>query len=259
MSAALHAEWTKLRTLAGPWWLLLGAVAVTVALSVTVISVLTCGAAGCDDQDTTRLSLTGVELGQALIAILAAGAIGSEHGSGTIRTTLTAVPRRATVLAAKAVTLIGVVTVAGAVAVLGSLLTGRLVLPARGFTPAHGYLAPSLVGEPTLRAAVGSVVYLILIALLSLGIATAVRDSATSVGVVLGLLYLFPLISLVIGDPRWQHLLQQVAPMSAGLAVQATTNLDALPIGPWVGLAVLAAWAAGSLVAGGLAFHLRAP
>jgi ABC-2 type transport system permease protein len=44
--------------------------------------------------------------------------------------------------------------------------------------------------------------------------------------------------------------------MTAGLAVQATTGLADLPIGPWAGLAVLAAWAATALAAGGLALRL---
>jgi ABC-2 type transport system permease protein len=40
--------------------------------------------------------------------------------------------------------------------------------------------------------------------------------------------------------------------MTAGLAVQATTGLGRLPIGPWAGLGVLSAWAAAALGAGGL-------
>ena len=171
-----------------------------------------------------------------------------------IRTTLTAMPHRATVLAAKAVILTGVVAVAGTVAVLGSLLAGRLILPGHG---ASGHPALSLADGPTLRAAVGSVLYLALIALLSLGVATAVRESATSIGIVLGLLYLFPIVSQVVGDPHWQRLLQQIGPMSAGLAVQATTDLRSLPIGPWAGLGVLAIWAAAALVAGALLLRLR--
>jgi hypothetical protein len=39
MRLALHAEWTKIRTVASPRWLLLGTIAVTVALSVAVTSV----------------------------------------------------------------------------------------------------------------------------------------------------------------------------------------------------------------------------
>jgi len=84
----------------------------------------------------------------------------------------------------------------------------------------------------TLRATAGSLLYLILVALLSLGIAAIVRDSATGIGVVLGLLYLLPLISQVIGDPHWQRLLHQIGPISAGLTVQATTDLHSLPLSP---------------------------
>lgn len=257
MRPALHAEWTKIRTLADPLWLLLGAIAVTVALSAAVTSVLTCSAAGCGGEDTTKLSLTGIDLGQALVAILAAAAVSGEYSTGMIRTTLTATPHRATVLAAKAVTLTGAMTPAGTIAVLGSLLAGRLILPGHGFTATRGYPALSLANGPTLRAAAGSVLYLTLIALLSLGIATAVRDSATSIGVILGLLYLFPIISQVTGHPHLQRLLQQIGPMNAGLAIQATTNLRSLPISPWAGLGVLAAWAAAALLTGTLLLRLR--
>jgi hypothetical protein len=82
---------------------------------------------------------------------------------------------------------------------------------------------------PTLRAAAGSVLYLALIALLSLGTATAVRDSATAIGIVLGLLYLFPIIAQLVTDPHWQRHLQQLGPMTAGLTIQATTTCAACP------------------------------
>jgi ABC-2 type transport system permease protein len=256
MRLALHAEWTKLRTVASPLWLLLGTVVATVALSVAVTSVLSPGAAGCSD-DTTKLSLTGVDLGQALVVILAVLVLSGEYSSGMIRTTLAAIPHRATVLTAKAVTLSGIVAVAGTIAVLGSLLVGRLILPSHGFTAARSYPAVSLADGPTLRATVGSILYLALIALLSLGVATLVRDSATSIGIVLGLLYLVPLLAQVIDNPHWQRLLQQIGPMSAGLAIQATTDLRSLPISPWAGLGVTTGWAAAALMAGGLLLRIR--
>ncbi|MDL4817726.1 ABC transporter permease [Actinomadura opuntiae] len=245
---ALHAEWTKFRTEAGPVWLLFAAIVSTVAISAGVDGSSHCAPPDCAP-DATRLSLTGVMLGQAAVAILAVLAIGNEYGTGMIRTTFTAIPRRATVLAAKAAVLTGTVLAAGAAAVLASLGAGRLVLPGRGFTGAHGHPPISLADGPTLRAAAGSVLYLVLIALLALGVATAVRDSAAAVGTVLGLLYLFPIVIHVIGDPDWQRRLEKIAPMPAGLAVQATTGLSGLPISPWRGLGVLAVWAAGALLA----------
>jgi ABC-2 type transport system permease protein len=110
---------------------------------------------------------------------------------------------------------------------------------------------------PALRAAAGSVLYLALIALLSLGTATAIRDSATAIGTVLGLLYLFPIIAHLAADPHWYRHLEQIGAMTAGLAIQATTGLSGLPISPWAGLGVLAAWAAAALLAGGLLLRRR--
>ena len=45
--------------------------------------------------------------------------------------------------------------------------------------------------------------------------------------------------------------------MTAGLAIQATSDLRSLPISPWAGLGVLAAWATAALLTGGLLLRLR--
>jgi ABC-2 type transport system permease protein len=256
MRPAVHAEWTKLRTVAGPGWLLGATAALTLALSAAAASAMKCPAAGCAI-DATKVSLTGVQLGQAVIAVLAVLAVGNEYSTGMIRTTLAAMPRRTTVLAAKAAVVTAATLAVGAVATLGSVLAGRLILPGHGFTAAHGYRPLSLADGPTLRAAAGSVLYLALIALLSLGIATLIRDSATAIGVVLGLLYLFPVLINIVTNADWQRHLKQISPSGAGLAIQNTINLRGLPLSPWAGLGVLAIWAAGALLAGGLLLRLR--
>jgi ABC-2 type transport system permease protein len=217
---AVHAEWTKLRTVPSTRWLLLTAIALTVGVSTLETAVTKCPAS-CG-ADTTKLSLTGILLGQA------------------------------------AVVLTSVILAAGIIAVLGSILAGHFILPGNGFTGAHGSLPLSLAGGPTMRAAGGSVLYLALIALLSLGLATALRDSGATIAVVLGLLYIVPILTdLGTLDPVWEHRLQQWGPMTAGLAIQTTRNLKTLPIGPWPGLGVLAAWAAAALLAGGLLLRIR--
>jgi len=256
MSGALHAEWTKLRTVAATGWLLLGVVALTITVSAVVALAVTYASVG-SGEDITRLSLTGVYLGQAIIAILAVLTIAGEYSSGMILVTLTATPRRPSMLAAKAVNLTALVVAAGTLAILGSLLAGRLFLPGGGFTSAHGYQLLSLSHGPTLRAAAGSVIYLALIGLLSLGIATAVRDPAVGVGLVLGLLYLFPILAALAPDPHLRRHLEQIGPMTAGLAIQATTNLRGLAIRPWPGLGVLTAWVAAALLAGGFVLSRR--
>jgi ABC-2 type transport system permease protein len=253
---ALHAEWTKLRTLPGTPWLLAAIIAATVAVSTAAAAAVTCPSGGCS-VDPAKLSLTGIDLGQAVAAILAVLAISGEYSTGMIRTTMTAMPRRAVELAAKASVVTGLVLAAGTIAVLGSLLAGRVILSGHGFTAAHGYSPLSLGDGPVLRAAAGSVLYLALIALLSLGIATIIRDPGAAIGTVLGLLYLSPIIAAAVNSPHWHNGIERYAPMSAGLAIQATTGLRSLPISPWAGLGVLAAWTAAALLAGGLLLRLR--
>lgn len=260
MRHAVHAEWTKLRTLPVMAWLLLGAAAATVLVSAAVtgsVDTSRCPSPAECHEDTTELSLTGVRLGQAAIVVLAALTVGDEFGTGIIQGTLAATPRRQVVLGAKALVVSGAVLLSGALGVLGSLAAGRALLPGNGFTPEHGYPALSLADEPTLRAAAGSVLYLVCIALLTLGVAAAVRDTAGAVTAVLGLLYIAPLVVELVGDPQWQERLRELTPMTAGLAVQATTELDRLPIGPWAGLGVLAAYACAALLLGGLSFVTR--
>ncbi|GAA5062564.1 hypothetical protein GCM10023336_40980 [Streptomyces similanensis] len=61
----------------------------------------------------------------------------------------------------------------------------------------------------------------------------------------------------MVNDPEWQRHLQQISPMTDGLAIQATVPPHELPIGPWAGLGVLATWAAAALLVGGLVLHGR--
>ena len=89
------------------------------------------------------------------------------------------------------------------------------------------------------------------------GRARGAGESGVAIGIVLGLLYLFPIVANVVGNAHWHRHLEQIGPMTAGLAIQATTDLTSLPISPWAGLGVLAAWAATALLAGGLVLGLR--
>jgi ABC-2 type transport system permease protein len=255
MRQAVHAEWTKLRTVPSTGWLLIAVIAVTVGVSAMTTSIVKCPAS-CS-ADTTKLSLTGILLGQAAVVALAVLVVTAEYSTGMIRVTLAAVPRRSVLLAAKAAVVTAVALAAGTIAVLGSLLAGRILLAGNGFDATNGFTAVSLSDGSTLRAAAGSVLYLALIGLFSLGAATAMRDSAASTAVILGILYIIPVIADVSLDPTWQHRIDRWTPMNAGLAIQATRNIAKLPIGPWPGLGVLGLWAAGALAIGWLVLRLR--
>jgi ABC-2 type transport system permease protein len=263
MRQAVHAEWTKLRTVPSTAWTALAAVGFTVALSaLTTGSVDTSGCpppqTGCDE-DTMLLSLSGVYLGQIAIVVLAVQAVSAEYESMMIRTTLAANPRRGAVLAAKASVVTATVLGVGLLGALGALLAGRAILPGNGFTAANGYPPPSLGDEPTLRAVAGTVLYLGLVGLLSLGVAAAVRHTAAAITAVLSLLYVPFILTLVL--PLSEHIRGMIlkhAPMTAGLAVQATVErADSVPIGPWAGLGVLAAYAVAGMLLGYAMLRLR--
>ncbi|MGW2523377.1 ABC transporter permease [Streptomyces sp. NPDC001617] len=257
---ALHAEWTKLRTVPSTWWLLAAAVLLTMALGAAAVDSLT--AEVCPDpaachEDTVKLSLTGVWLSQAVCLVLGALSMGSEYGTGTIRTTLTAMPVRWRVMASKAAALSLFTGTAGTAAILASLGLARLILPSNGFKAATGYPLPTLTDGATLRAAGGSVLVLVLVTLLGLSLATLLRDTAGAITLGLGILYVVPLLADLFHSTLWQRRLERWAPMPAGLSIQATRNLDHLVIGPWAGLGVLAGYAVGSLAVGGALFRGR--
>ncbi|TDC86159.1 ABC transporter permease [Micromonospora sp. KC606] len=237
----LRAEWTKLHTVRSTAWLALATVMTTTGLGAAVCAVTAGG-------DLAKASLSGVYCGQAVVVVLAVLAVTNEYASGLVCTTLACAPRRTRVLIAKAGTVTATAAGAGLLGVAGSLAAARILLRDEGFTATDG---------PILRAAAGTVLYLGLIALLSLGIASALRHTAPALTTVLGLLYLFPLFGQLISDERWHARIERYAPMSAGLAVQATTNLGDLPVGPWTGLGVLAAYAGAALLLGAALFITR--
>jgi len=252
---ALRAEWTKLRSVRSTAWLLFGFVGATLALSTMVMLTLDATrcplAAGCDE-DTVRLSMTGVYIGQVAITALAVLAVCGEYGSnGTIMPTLCATPARWRALAAKVLVVIAATIGAGALAIAGTFLMSRLILPD------HGYAAPSVADTATARALGGTVLYFGLIAAISLGIAYAVRDTAVSIATVLGLLYVLPIVATLVNNDTWRRWILRLAPMTAGLSIQATKHLESLPLNPWQGLGVLAAYGAVAMLVGGLMFRLR--
>jgi ABC-2 type transport system permease protein len=199
------------------------------------------------DNDIVRDSLAGVWLGQILIAVLAVLVVTSEYSSGTIRATFAALPRRRVVLVAKSLVTGVIVLAAGLLTAAACFVLGQTILRGNGFDYDGGYPHASLDEGPALRAVAGSGLYLTALALLALGIALIVRHTATAITVVLALVFVPPIAAGMLPESLSEPV-QKFSPM-AGLAVQSTVDRpDAIPIGPWAGLAVVGAYAFGALV-----------
>ncbi|NEB77252.1 hypothetical protein G3I40_18800, partial [Streptomyces sp. SID14478] len=202
---------------------------------MTALTVLIAAAARPEEEgtlDPTALSLSGVYLAQT-VAVLVAVAVVSAEYPRVIRTTLAANPRRGTVFAAKVLVVVAAVTAAALPAAVGSLFAGRRAL--------SGYPRLPLDSGVLWRVTLGTAGYLLLVALLSAGVALIVRHAAAAVGTMCALLYGPYLATLIIKMPEHAlALVQKVSPMSAGLAVQKVTGAGTTPLSPGAGAAVLA-------------------
>lgn len=195
------------------------------------------------DDDVVMLSLFGARLG--VIAIIALGVLfmTAEYRTGLIRTTLAASPRRGHVLAAKAVVLGVVVFVAGLVACVTAFVVAQPGMRDGGYNP-PAYPHVSLTGGSTVRAVVGTAMYLALVALFSLGIAMVRRRTTGAIVFVIALVVLPQIVAPVI-SPESDIWVSRLTPV-AGLAVQQTIETGQV-IGPWAGLGVMCAYAVAAL------------
>jgi hypothetical protein len=246
-SDVLHAEWTKMRTVRSTSWSLLIVLAGTI-----VISLLLCSAiVGQWDRmstneranlDPTSLSLAGLFVGRLAIGVLGVLTITAEYATGIIRSTFAAVPRRATVLAAKAAVLAVVGLVFGTIACGVAFLAGQAILGTKG-------AGVSLLDPHALRAVIGGGLYLATLGLLGLGLGTILRHTAGAISAFVGTVLVLPGLMAALPDP-W-HAIVKFLPSEAGQAlVSVRTPVHSLS--PWAGFAVLFVWAAAAL---GLGAH----
>lgn len=179
---ALASEWTKIRSVRSTMWTL--GIMIVLMVGIGVLSAVAVSAADADLQDQSVLSLGffGVLLGSICVITLGVLTIGSEYGTGMIRTTLTACPSRARVLTAKAIVFFLLVFTLTAVmtAIVGGLQT---VIVDQG----------SSTGEDWFRATVGIALYVAILGLQSLAVGTLIRHSAGAITVMIGVV-LLPLV-----------------------------------------------------------------
>ena len=248
---SIRAEWVKLRTVRSTTWALLALAGLSL-----LFSALACweshteggGPGHAGDNDIVLDSLAGIWFGQIAVAVLGVLAITSEYSTGLIRTTLAAVPRRRTVLAAKTAVVAAVVAVVGLAATLACFFVGQEILRGNGFTDENGYPAASLADGPTFRAVVGTAVYLTLLGVFALGVGAVLRHTAGALTAVLALV-LGPVIAISFLPEGVADVVEKSALLAAGLSIQQTVEQpDNLPLGPWEGLGVVTAYAAVALL-----------
>jgi len=238
----IRSEITKLRSLPSTGWTLLTVITVIAGFGIGYSSLRAARpphGAALAGYDATAVSLAGVELAMLVTGILGALFITGEHASGQIRATLTTVPARLPVLAAKAAVLAAAVFAACLVATAAAFAIGQSIL-------AGHHLGVSLGNPGTIRAVVGSAVFLAAAALLGLGLGTLLRSTAGATGVLFGLLFALQIIAGLLPDSVSQQVAKYL-PGPAGLAI-TTTVPDPDVLAPWAGLGLFCGYTAIVLV-----------
>lgn len=242
------SEWIKFRSLRSTWYSLGAAMVVAIGLGI-LFAILR----GNDfanhgglkgpgaTEDWTQVSLRGMYLAQLAVGVLGVLAITGEYATGMIRASLSAVPGRGLVLAAKAA-VVGVATfVVATIASFIAFTAGQAALSGHHF-------GVSLSSPGALRAVIGGGLYLALVGLLGLGVGFAVRSTGGALATLFGLLLVLPLLAAALPS-SWQNDVDKYLPLNAGTAIMNTQPRSDV-LGPWAGIGVFAIYVAVALGVG---------
>ncbi len=203
--------------------------------------------------NSVAISLFGLLVGQLIIVVLGALAITSEYSTGMIRTSLTTMPRRGTMFAAKAIVFGAVALVTGLVTSFLSFFVGQAILSSQ-------HLNTSLGQPDVLRSVIGGGLFLAVCGLLSFGIGAILRHSAGAIATGIGLMFVLMILSNFLPGPPsgWlgQADIDKWLPFYAGAHIWQHQLVGVHPFSPWIGFAVFGAYAAAAII-GGLVLFLR--
>ncbi|MFD6948506.1 ABC transporter permease [Nocardiopsis sp. TSRI0078] len=259
LAAAASAEWVKLRSVRSTWWgtaaalALMAAVAPSAAVA-TISNMQNDLVASADVPASEMAAYATLWVVQFAVIALSLPVITSEYSSRSIHPTLQAVPARARMLAAKTLSLTAFVFGAGLVlATIGTLLSYLVML--HPVFEGYGVLDP---GE-AVADAVRQSAYLAAVAVLTLGVGTALRSAAATLTTVFMLIMGLPLMLLLLGNEIGVYLADRL-PFAAGVSfVDSAFVMGQSPdaLSPAAGGMVLMCWTAAALAAGTLVLLRR--
>lgn len=249
---AIASEWTKATSVRSARWTLVAFSLGTVAIGVAVSAVTGAGYHSVSPTDrasfdSTNQTLAGLALGELVMGVLGVLMMSGEYSSGTIRSTFAAIPNRPMVLAAKATVVGGLAVVVGGLVTFITFIT---------FVAGQAFMAPaqrSSLSDPTvLRALVGSALFLGLIAMFAVGVGTIIRHSAGAIGAFMGVVLVLPFVVVALPGNGVRFTPEGILSSSV-----AAVRPEPHALNPWVGLAMMALYAAVALVLGAVALVRR--
>lgn len=231
--ATLRAEWIKFWSVRSTFWsttmlFVLGA-GLTVLVCATSAGWLASGEA---DESPLSFVTWGLMFAQITAIVLGTLVVTSEYGTGMIRATLAATPRRGSVLAAKAIVLSGTLFVVGTVTAFAGFFGGNFFLDREGIGIALG-------DEGVLRAMLGSGLYMAGLGLFAAAVGFLIRHTAAALSVVLALVFVVGNMAFLLPG-TWGEWTAKLMPGNAGSGVATPVSFNPELLDPWVGFAVFA-------------------
>lgn len=254
----LRSEWIKFTSLRSTYWTSGIILLVWVGFALLMAGFSDFAAQGLAEEDLRQYlavfpATIGVNVGVLVAGILGVLSFSGEYSTGMIRSSLTAVPARLPVLAAKAFVVFAWSFLLGALSVTLSFLASQPF-----------FAADDLASAPdgsVLLAFLGAAVYLGLIALFGLGIGALVRAGAGGIAIVVGVIMVLPIVGGILGNwIDWMSDVLEVLPSQVGMNL---TGIEGNPLfgepayGAGASLLILAAWSAVALTLGAVALKGR--
>ena len=246
---ACRAERAKFFSIRSTWWTLF----VTVVGTLVVTALSTSSAAHhrpgwYQGFDPTNQSMSGLTIGALAIGVLGALVFTSEYGSGTIRSSMAATPRRLAFLLAKLVVIAAVALGVGEVLTFSCFALGHVILSSSP-VPAWNLSDPGVA-----RAVVGSGVTIGLLGLIGAAFGAVVRRTAGAIGIYVAILFLLPLLLT-----KMPGNLARFTPLLIIANSVAAVVHQADAVSATVGLLLLACYTAAIIVLGAVVAVRRDP
>jgi ABC-2 type transport system permease protein len=219
----IKSEFIKLFTVRSTFWCIVIVIVLSVGFGLILATVSPPARAGVpapgplsvatQQADAVTYATVGSQIGELVLAVLGALVITGEYGTGMIRSTLAAVPRRTPALIAKALVLAITAFVVGLVSIFG---TAAIIFP---LLPGSKKIHPDWTDIHVLYSLAGGAIYLALIALIAFCIGAIIRNSAGGIAAALGLVLVLPtLVDLVGGLTQltWIENIGKILPSAVG-------------------------------------------
>lgn len=240
----LRSEWIKVTTLRSTWWSLAVAAVLSIGISMMIAAASQSFEGGFP---AVSAILSPTQFTMLVAGVLGAIVITGEYSTGMIRSTLTAEPRRGTIVVAKALVvsvLMAVTTVliyAAAIAATAPILSEGIDWsePSQSIVPlAYGVLS------------------MVAFTLIGLGFGFIIRNGAGAIAATVGALFVLPIVFslFTMAGEGWQWIvdLSQYLPMNAASVLSSPGAEDVVP-----SLLALLGWAIIPLVLGWVVLRTR--